>query len=72
MESIMENAVVDQQNEIEKRNHIIKAMEEINVETVKKKRKLRKGGPGDNVRAATDLMHELAGGSGKDDSSTGD
>jgi len=57
-------------DEIKKRDHIIKAIEEVNRETADKKRKVRSDdNPG---RAATDIMRKLAGNSDGDDPPAGD
>jgi hypothetical protein len=66
--------IKEQEKEIKRREHIIKAMEEVSREAAKKKKELRKGGGTDSARRATDIMQDLAGNgsSDGDGSTTGD
>ena len=56
--------------QVKRRDHIIEAIEEVNRDTAKKKREIRKS---DNpAQSATDIMHKLAADSDGDGTPTGD
>ncbi|ORC37251.1 hypothetical protein B4O97_03415 [Marispirochaeta aestuarii] len=56
--------------EVRRRDHIIHAIEEVNRDTAKKKRKIRNSDH--PARSATDIMHKLAADSDGNDTPAGD
>ncbi len=46
---------------VEHRNHVIKRMEEVNLETAKKKKKINTGNDSDNFDNSLDILSKLSG-----------
>ncbi len=67
----LQTEIVNQQEEIRKRDEMIETLQEIEIDHLKKSRKLRTSNNADNVRNASDIMRDLAGnGDSNKDSST--
>ena len=62
----LRNLVVSQETEIRKYREMIKTLQEIEIDHLKKSKKLRTSDPDANVRNASDIMSELAGTGGSD------
>ncbi len=56
----LEQANATLQDTIKQRDHIIRAMEEVNRETAKKKSDIRTGNDTDNFNASLDVLHDLS------------